>query len=91
MTWLEMSSVVPASASARKRSHSSGAQDGVQPHRGLVEDDQLRRAEHRDGERNAILLTARERTDEPIGLPFQPDLAGHSVDVAARRPRMRAK
>jgi hypothetical protein len=63
-------------------------QDRIEPDGRLVEDEQARCAEERDGERDACTLPAREPADDAVAL----FLASSARSTAsARAPTMRAK
>ncbi len=64
------------------------AQPAIERAEGLVEEEHTRLGSERPRERDALLLSTRERDDGPSFVPFEPDeleaLAHASFDVAAR-------
>ena len=61
------------------------AQDGIEADGRLVEHEQLGVVQQRDGERAARPLAARERADDLVGLPVEPDSGDRRVDAIGRR------
>ena len=84
ITWLDTSSVVPASASRRKSAHSSVRSTGSRPDRRLVQHQQLGRVEQRRCQRHARPLAAGQRPDDAPGLLGQPDRTHHLVHPIGR-------
>ena len=87
MTWLLTTIVAPDSARRAEDGPQLGAQQRVEPHRRLVEHEQLGRSEHGDGERHPALLAAAQRVDGLPRLVAEAHLLDDPVDVRLRARR----